>query len=162
MENSLNFYFSINDFFNEDILDLIKNNIYNIHEEYSTLLWGNNNNIVGNIIYELDEEEEKNQENNNNNNDCEYKFYTYGIIKIIINNLYNNENIRFEISLFENGNKINIFTNSYNKIINNCFINDVLIINKFEINIEPFINQNEKNGLQFYSILSIKKLIENI
>jgi hypothetical protein len=148
METFLNFYFSINDLLKDDLFTLISNDSFNSYKEYKTLLWGDNNNICGDIIYKIEIK-----------NDNDYNCYTTGTITIIINNLFDCDNILFEIPIFKYGNKLNLLTESYNTIINDFFINKIKILNSFNITIEPCVNNSDYNNFLLYSILSFKNNI---
>ena len=156
MKTDLKFYFSINDLLKDELLTLINNDSFNSYKEYKTLLWSDNNVIIGNIIYKI---EIKNS-NEFINSSIDYNFNSCGIINIEINNnLSLNENIIFELPIFNNGNKINIFTNNYNIIVDYFYINNIKIENKFEIIIEPFINEKNNNDELFYGLIIIKNNI---
>ena len=171
MDDNFIFYFSINDLLkNKDLINLIKNESFNSYEEYNTTLWGNNNNIVGNITYKI---EIKNIIKNNENN-----FYTDGVIIVLLNNSANSgnpfldvnmiesgatkeqiiSNIRYEIPIFKLQDKINLFTDNYNTIIDYYYLNNVKLEQKIEVNIESFIKTTFLHENLFYSIISIKKI----
>ena len=162
MDDNFIFYFSINDLLkNKDLINLIKNESFNSYEEYNT---------VGNITYKI---EIKNIIKNNENN-----FYTDGVIIVLLNNSANSgnpfldvnmiesgatkeqiiSNIRYEIPIFKLQDKINLFTDNYNTIIDYYYLNNVKLEQKIEVNIESFIKTTFLHENLFYSIISIKKI----